>query len=294
VKLTKEVLFIILFFLLATYFFRYSISGAKNDQAAVVTEEVNVYDLESNELLVSFLPISIGESTLIQLANNDFYLIDTGANESSEELITLLQHHAVQKIKGIILTNPFEEHAGALKRVLDSFPVETIYIPKLINSTFHSSISSHIKIVSLQANDVIELYPDVKMMVLAPSEPLSLSPQANSLVFQLNHKEVQFLFTSDINQEIEKRLIQRYDLKSEILKVSDFGSSAGSDPDFIKKVDPQIGIIFSGDPELYRISDDVIERLNESWIDVYMIHRLGEVQIISDGSNYQVKQIKRD
>lgn len=102
---------------------------------------------------------------------------------------------------------------------------------------------------------------------------------------------MQILFTSDINQEIEQRLLERYPLKSEILKVSDFGGVAGSDATFLEKVDAQVGIIFSSDRELYALSEDVLERLNESWMDVMILEKEGEVQILSNGTNYSLERV---
>lgn len=256
--------------------------------------ETEKRELGEGEMLVSFFPLSVGEATLIQFFNRDTYLIDTGSEESSEELIFLLHQHGVQKIKGIFLINVCEEHIGGLKMLMDQFEVESILLPELTYSTYLLSIPSHITIHQLSANDEWALYPNVKITVMGPSEPLSLSPQVNSLVFQLHHQDIQFLFTGDIDLNMEERLIHQFHLSSEILKVSDFGSNFASSPSFIKAVDPHIGIIFSNNPEMYNVSDDVLERLHESWIDVYIPKKHGEVQIFSNGIDYEVEIIKNE
>lgn len=289
---TKKVLLIILFSISSIIIYDFSSFSEKNDEVMGVQAQLEV--LEINEILVSFLPISKGEATIIQLPNNDFYLIDTGYVDTSDELISLLRNHGVKSIKGVILTNSFEEHIGGMEEVLQQFAVESIYLPELIINTFNFSTPFQTKIKKIKVNDVIELYTEVKILVLGPNEPLSLSPQANSLVFQLSHKNVRFLFTSDINEEIEKRLVELYQLKSEILKVSDFGSNAGSNPEFLKEVDAHIGIIFSSDPDLYKISEDVFERLHESWTDIYLLNRDGGIRVISDGDNYQIDNVRND
>ncbi|OEF99067.1 hypothetical protein BHF71_02475 [Vulcanibacillus modesticaldus] len=289
-KLIKLVLLIILFFIILNFYHSFTLSKVPNINVDYI--QSNQQNIEYNELLVSFLPLSIGEATIVQLPTNDFYLIDTGSIESAEQLILLMNMHGITKLRGIILTNFSEEHIGGLNAVLDKYAVDFIYIPELIASEFKLPENQKFEIKMLKEDDVIKLYPNVKIVVMAPSDPLSLSPQANSLVFQLIHKNVKFLFTSDINEEIELKLIDKYQLKSEILKVSDFGSNIGSNPEFLEEVDAQVGIIFSNDPNLYKISDDVLERLNESWIDVYVLKRQGEIQILSDGDYYQVEVIK--
>jgi len=249
--------------------------------------------LQENEILVSFLPLEQGESTLIQQSSGETYLIDTGVKENSQQLLDILHQHRVVQINSIILTNSLEEHFGGLNELLNEFHVDQIYIPELIASSFIIPNSYQSKIRLLKKDD-IEEWDQLKLKILAPDEPLSLSPQDNSLVFELVHQNINFLFTSDINDEIEKRLIKEYPLHCEILKVSDFGNDTATNPDFLKKVDPQIGVIFSSDPELYHASPQVINRLKENWTNVYQIAEAGEVQVLSNGKDYHIEIVKQD
>lgn len=288
-KLTKKVLLLILFFSMVSLY--YNISIISDEDSTSVTADIK--PLEPNHLLVSFLPLTIGEATLIQLSNNQFYLIDTGNSSSTKELIGMLSEHGVQKLDGVILTSFSEDHLGGLNKVLQSFYVSKIYLPELIYSSFKIPKNLSTEIITLKADEELWLTNNVRMHILAPNEPLSLSPQANSLVFQLVHKEIRFLFTSEINGEIEQILVDKYNLDSEILKVSDYGNNTGTITTFIEEVDPQIGVIFSSDPELYRLSEDVLSKLHETWIDVYVLEDYGELRIISDGTNYQIEKTKR-
>ncbi len=278
---------VILFIFAISMFFSILVISIKNPK--IVATEAEVKSLITGEISVSFLPLSRGEATLIQLDNNDFYLIDTGDIDTKEELNILLRNHGVTKLKGVFLSNFSKDHIGGLNVLLQQFAVDTFYIPELIANSFSIPKNGYTKIKKLKQDDKIIINHDVNINILAPSEPLSLSPQANSLVLQLTHKEVRFLFTGDINGEIEKRLQDRYNLRSQILKVSDYGGDNSSTSSFIKEVDAQVAIVFNSDSKLSRISDDVLERLHESWIDVYLLKRFGEVQIVSDGHNYEVE-----
>lgn len=284
-KLTKKVLLLILFFSFVSLSYTISILGDED----ITSVTADIKPLEPDQLLVSFLPLTIGEATLIQLSDNQFYLIDTGNSSSTKELIGMLKEHGVQKLDGIILTNFSEDHLGGLNKVSQNFYVSKIYLPELISSSFKIPKNLSSEIITLEAGEELWLSSSVRMNIIAPNEPLSLSPQANSLVFQLIHQEIRFLFTSEINGEVEQALVDKYNLDSEILKVSDYGSSVGTITAFVEEVDPQIGVIFSSDPELYSLSEDVLSRLHETWIDVYVLEDYGELQIISDGSNYQIE-----
>jgi len=285
VKLTKKVLLLILFFSIGLLL--YNISILSDDDITSVTADIK--PLEPDQLQVSFLPLTVGEATLIQLSDNRFYLIDTGNSTSAKELIGLLKEHGVQKLDGVFLTNFSEDHVGGLTKVLQNFYVNKIYLPELISSSFKIPKNLSVEIITLEAGEELWLSNSVRMYFLAPIEPLSLSPQANSLVFQLVHQDIRFLFTSEINGEVEQSLVNKYNVDSEILKVSDYGSNMATISAFIEEVDPQIGIVFSSDPNLYILNEEVLSRLHEAWIDVYVLEDYGELQIISDGTNYQVE-----
>ncbi|TCS84166.1 beta-lactamase superfamily II metal-dependent hydrolase [Tepidibacillus fermentans] len=291
-KATKIVFSLILIFFLISFLFYKSYSSIFV-RSIFANQPEEQKHLQGNEVLVSFLPLEQGEATLVQLANGKTYLIDTGNKNSSEQLLKLLHDHKVVQIKAILLTNACDDHVGGFLDVLQEFHVEQIYLPELIASSFSIPTSYQTKIKYLKKDD-IEQWSQVKVTVLAPEEPLSLSPQDNSLVFQLTHQDIYFLFTSDIGDEIEKRVMKQYPLKSEILKVSDFGNNTASSLEFLEKVDPQVGIIFSSDQDLYQASQDVIDRLNETWTEVYELSKVGEVQITSNGKDYQIEVIKGD
>ncbi len=258
----------------------------------LVVEEQVVKKLANNEMMVYFLPIDQGEATLLQLPNESFYLIDTGSTAFAEDLIRILYEHGVNRLKGLFLTNNSKEHIGSLNVLLNNYPIEYIYIPELTASTYPIPRSNSAKIIPLKTDEKLFLGDQVELTVLFPSEPLSLSPQVNSLVLHLVHQDVEFLFTGEINEEVENRLIEKYSLRSKILKVSDFGSNEGSSSQFLQEVDPQVAIIFSSDPNLYQADEETLERLNETWVDVYQIKNHGEIQVISDGNDYQLEIIR--
>lgn len=286
VNITKKLMLILLLFFMIALNYLLFFQQRSTDATQLLLEPNK---LDYNQLLVSFLPLSIGEATLIQFPNEEFFLVDTGSGESSRQLINFLLKYGVQRVSGIILTNFSEEHIGGLADILQQIPVDTIFVPTLTARSYRIADFPEIEVKTLTAGEQLYIYPNVKVSVLAPREPLYLSPGANSLVFQLTHNKINFLFTSDINEEVERKLMEQYALDSEILKVSDFGSNSATMPEFLREVDPQTAIIFSNDEKYYKLSDDVLERLSESWTDVYILRNLGEVKIISDGTNYDVE-----
>jgi len=135
------------------------------------------------------------------------------------------------------------------------------------------------------------------MNVLLPDEPLFLSPQNNSLVFRLVHGNLRFLFTSGVNEKAEERLHERYagQLKAEVLKVGDEGSSQGTSQPFLTAVDPQVAIIQTGKPrdKMKDGQTEVLERLGESWAETYITSDAGTITILSNGKDYRILKQKK-
>ncbi|MBO8170747.1 MAG: hypothetical protein H0Z33_02530 [Bacillaceae bacterium] len=257
-------------------------------------------------VLVHFLDIKEGEVSLIQYPDGYNILIDTGGNiednlraneqndsgeEEAEDINTLpeiLEAWHVDRIDLLVLTNGMEGHTGGLAELLKHVPVKKVMVPKLLKDEIvQPSLLNDIELLEVVEGDLVKLPLNTTMKILFPGEPLSLSPQANSLVFMFQHGNIHFLFTSDINDQVELRLKEKYNLKAEILKVSDGGSIHASHPEFLREVDAQVAVIFNGHHQSMG-RQEVLERLNETWIDVYQTEIHGTVTIQSTGDDYQV------
>ena len=239
-----------------------------------------------------FLSLSEGESTVIKGTDGFTMVVDTGSAKSADEVADFLEEHQVVRIDVLVLTGEMDEHVAGTDKLLKRIPVEEIVVPTLIkDSVLHKVHHTLPKIKTVREGETLDWPQQLKMRILHPCEPLSLSPQANSLVFQLIHGRVKFLFTSDIHEESETRLLEKYNVESQILKVSDGGSNQASSPPFLKKVDAHVAILFRNRPAAEG-SDEVIERLNETWIDVYQTKNHGTITVTSDGKDYRIEREK--
>lgn len=248
------------------------------------------------DLSVEFIGLSAGEATLVRSLNGPAFLIDTGHPDSRKELLSYLQREGITDLKALILTHFGEDYRGNAKAVLDSVAVEEIWVSSILKPYIYDPLWGFTGTVrEIAPTDRLSLGEKALMKVLAPDE-LYLSPQNNSLVFQLRHKEIEMLFTSAINKQVERQLVKQFDLKSEVLKVSDFGSLESSDPSFIEEVDAQVAVLFHSNNTV-GTKDEVMERLHETWIDVYPIKRNDSyrtIKVLSNGDNYEITDQKED
>ncbi len=87
----------------------------------------------------------------------------------------------------------------------------------------------------------------------------------NSIVCKVNYNKFSILFTGDIEEIAEKKILEKYKgnlLSSTILKVAHHGSKSSSIQEFIDRVNPKIALIGVGkDNNFGHPNNLVIERL---------------------------------
>jgi competence protein ComEC len=237
---------------------------------------------------VHFIQLTNGEATLIQLENRKNILIDTGSYSSQRELFAYLEERNINIIHYLFITNEQDEHAGNVNDIVRGFQVDAIYFPYHLKGDLFQDETLDMEeetLHPLKMDKSILLDSNGTIKIFNPGNELSLSPKDNSLVFQFIHEENIFLFTSDISEKVETYLIKNYNLRSHILKVSDFGSNQSSHSDFLAEVDAHVAIIFHR-PDFYLV-DEILERLEEFWIDVYPIKKHGHIVIVSNNGDYE-------
>ncbi len=251
-------------------------------------------------MITTFFPLPDGESTLIRFPNGKKMLIDTGSSEDASDLIHLLQERKVTKIDYVMITNDLPNHAGGYSALANSFQIDTIIMPEAISQSVRRIIplTADMKLLLLREGDELAFDEKIVMKVMNPSEPLFLSPQDNSLVFQLKQDQLRFLFTSEIGEQAEERLLERFPalIRAEILKVASQGSNQASSPVFLQKVDAQVAVIEVGvsQEKMKASQEEIVERLNESWAETYITGQHGTITILSNGKDYKVLKRKRE
>lgn len=148
-----------------------------------------------------------------------------------------------------------------------------------------------ISVVVVKNGDIINIEKDLKIRILFPERKFIAENMINnnSLVAKLEYKDLKVLFTGDIEEEAEKRLVEMYcsnELEANILKVPHHGSKSSSTLKFLENVKPSIALIGVGKNNKFKHpSEEVVERLQLLGIQIYRTDEMGEITIKSDGKN---------
>ena len=147
------------------------------------------------------------------------------------------------------------------------------------------------------AGDNFVFSKNMEMLLLNPIYTSNIYNESDfnnaSIVVKLFYKNSKFLFTGDIEEIAEKRmLVWQNNLKSDILKVAHHGSSSSSSLEFLNEVDPIIAVISVGKNNFGHPSPKIIERLEDKNIKVYRTDENGTIIIRTDGKKYWVRTLR--
>ncbi|RHW50458.1 DNA internalization-related competence protein ComEC/Rec2 [Lactobacillus bombicola] len=209
---------------------------------------------------VTFIDVGQGDSILITTPfPRRAYLIDTGGklNFSKQKVrpqinkITLpfLKAQGISRLNGIFVTHKDTDHIGDLGPLMSQIPVERLYFAQglMANPSFKKRIEKHIKLnqlVQLLAGQEIK-EPQIKFNIVYPFKPgQGENKDCLSIFFKVSNKS--WLFTGDLDQEGEQKLMAKYNLQANYFKLGHHGSKTSSNPDFLHKLAPEIVFISAG------------------------------------------------
>lgn len=142
---------------------------------------------------------------------------------------------------------------------------------------------NNVRIIIVEAGQTLKLESSVSFSILWPDSKNLISENAlnnNSIVAKLKYGKFQMLFTGDIEQIAEEKIVEKYGdkLKSTILKIAHHGSNTSSIENFINAVKPEVVLIGVGKNNKYgHPNQDVINRLKKYGAKIYRTDESGEI-----------------
>lgn len=162
---------------------------------------------------------------------------------------------------------------GGILNVLRELEVEKVIIGKqgeeceLYNEFCNIVNEKNIPVKVVGNGDIINVEKNLKIRVLFPENELIEDNilNNNSLVFKIEFKKFKILFTGDIEQIAEEKILRLYDdgeLKANVLKVAHHGSKSSSIEKFVEAVSPKVALIGVGENNKFgHPNENVIKRL---------------------------------
>lgn len=213
------------------------------------------------------LDVGQGDSSLFFL-DKQTLIIDTGESKNhynAKNLIAYLKSLGIRKIDHLVISHGDADHLADAFYLLNNFKVRNIYfnsntLKELEKELYLLALTKNIKTTFLkyQSCFLVSTYQFCNL-----NQVYSDENQA-SLVLFANIHNYQFLFTGDIDWEVETFLINKYpNLQVDFLKVAHHGSNTSSSLSFLKKIRPKYSLISVGENNYGHPALEVLKNLQK-------------------------------
>lgn len=230
--------------------------------------------------------INTGNSDAILIRQGgEAVLIDGGDNDDEETVVNYLKDIGVKELKYVIATHPDADHIGGLDAVINSIPVEAVYV-----SNGDANTKTYSDFITAMSNK--NLYPSVPLLgtefYLGTSKFKVLSaanlkdPNDNSIVLEYVNGNDKILLMGDVGTNIERIInVEEVDL----IKIGHHGSNTSSGVNFIKKINPKYAVITVGKNNRYgHPNKETMQTLKKENVEVHRSDECGNILFKSTGN----------
>jgi beta-lactamase superfamily II metal-dependent hydrolase len=259
-----------------------------------------------NELTLAFLDAGQGDSTLIMTKSGKNVLIDTGAPDSTDKIISALNKYGAYTLDLLILTHMHEDHVAGTLRVLEEFEVKKLWCLKTEDNYITNAIKSRadsLNCDTVYATEgdctVIDEKTEIGIRVLSAYAENDLdNANENALVVSLYYGDFRALFMADAGFETEEYLMENCpdDIKCDVLRVGHHGSSTASSKEFVKATGAQVAVISCAENNAYgHPHASTLEVLDNCCEDILFTYGGGaEIYVNGDEISYRRKSKDAD
>lgn len=261
----------------------------------------------SQPLRVTFLDVGQGDSILIETPRKNVWLIDGGGIPSfynsdydigARIVVPALASKGIDTIDVLVITHPDDDHVRGLEAVVENFEIKQVIVSTTDGDEFYQGLLQQIQakgtpifLAKAQSNQT--WVPEEGLTIRfhnPPGNPFKKTrsdTNANSVVFTMQYGAHRFLFTGDIEGEVESKLPPIGPV--DVLKVAHHGSAHSTTSAFLQTTFPTHAIISAGVDNRYgHPSPDTMKRLQQTGATIWQTPQNGAIRFESDGKTMQV------
>ena len=246
---------------------------------------------------VVFFSVGQGDGCLVHTKDADI-LMDFGSSSKEkvgeEVLIPGLKYYGITHVDLAVLSHTDGDHVSGVSELLTKGKEQGIAVDgiafaegtgqdEMMTELISAASENGTEVKYLKKGDVVTA-GDLRMEVLFPAAGEAGSGNEFSLVALVTVGSVRILYTGDIGEETERKLLS--DLKEmdppDILKVPHHGSAYSSSSEFLSVLakEGSVAVISCGKKNIYgHPAPATLERLYEAGFTVYRTDQMGAVSI---------------
>ncbi len=246
-------------------------------------------------LEVHYIDVGQGDSTLIKYEDYAI-LIDAGNNEYGPVVVDYLKDQGIDDIDIMVATHNHADHIGGLDDVLKAVDVKTIIksggeadtrtFEDFISCCIDESTNYGCEIID-DENMTFDIDENIKFEIIEMGDGYS-NENDNSVVSVLSYNDIDFLFTGDLESDVEKANISLFPMDIEVYQVGHHGSNTASSVEMLNKTTPELAIISAGIDNKYgHPHAETLSKFKTLGIETYCT-KCGSLMVSTDGETYSI------
>lgn len=260
-----------------------------------------VEKFSDNNLKVYFFNVGQGDAAYIRTPDQQDILIDGGPDATILSKLGEVMPFFDRKIEMIILSHPQADHMSGLIDVIDRYDIGKIIWTKVqcqtgICQEWRRKISEkNISQEKVITGEVIN-FGKISINFFYPFSDFENKKvkdlNDSTIVAQIVYQNNSFLFTGDIDQDIEKTLVANFILKSDVLKVAHHGSRFSSSLIFLAATNPKYAVISVGKNNYGHPAPQTLQNLKNQKINFFRTDQDGDIKCKGDGKKVKCEKEK--
>jgi competence protein ComEC len=254
---------------------------------------------------ITCLDVGQGDGIVVETSKNHHYLIDGGSSNVSQvgkyRILPYLKSQGISYLDYVWVSHTDQDHISGILEILGlqaknqtSVTIGNLVLPGIeeksqnYESLEKAGKEAGVKIYYLNAGARLK-DKDLVWKVLSPRKGEGGEENQSSLVLELTEGNFRGLFTGDIDEETEEKLIN--DLEDvDFLKVAHHGSRYSSGEKFLDVTRPEISLISCSSTNTYgHPSPETLERLTKAKSRVWCTKDCGEVRVEIKKNGLKIK-----
>lgn len=256
-----------------------------------------------NDLEVHFLDVGQGDAIFIESPYGQNIIIDGGPDNSIIRELPRFMDWWDRTIDLMILTHPHDDHLIGLIEVIRRYKVERVLYTgvEFDNPAYEAWLREidyqEIPLTIIDRPQTIFLGDDCVLEIIYPHESFLGRAVENlnnsSIVAELTFKDNSFLFTGDIEREVEDALLPDLSGPVDVYKSAHHGSDTSNSKVFLDIIRPSLIVISAGKENSFgHPSRRVIKRFERlAGAQTFLTSETGTITLVSNGE--EVKLVKQ-
>ncbi|MDO4340912.1 MAG: ComEC/Rec2 family competence protein [Eubacteriales bacterium] len=276
------------------------------------------------KLTITCLDVGQGDAIVLETPRGQHFLADCGSSNKKGvgqyQLLPFLKNQGISYLDAILVSHTDTDHISGIKELLEYMGegLTTVRAGSLVLPDWHEPSEAYgeltalahaagVSVARVSQGDSIKAdgaqpgaekqtairNGDVRLTFLAPQEGSSgKDVNEEGMVFEISYGEFRGLFTGDIGEDTEKKLLSQGCLADiDFLKVGHHGSRYSSSAVFLDKIRPEIGVISCSSSNNYgHPSGEAVERLEAAGCHLEYTMKNGAIMVRTDGKSLTVER----